>query len=171
MSIKKIFFIIVFPFIFFSNILANESEKIAFINVDFILNNSILGKNILNDLKKINNKNLENIATTEKKLKKENDEIAKVKNIISKEELENRIDILKKKIDNFNLLKDQLSTELNQLKKKEVKNLFEKINPLIQDYMDENLIGIVIDKKNIFIAKSDYDITIDIINLIDKKFK
>jgi Skp family chaperone for outer membrane proteins len=135
------------------------------------LNNSILGKNILNDLKKINNKNLENISSTEKELKKENDEIAKVKNIISKEEFENRINDLKKKIDNFNSLKDKISTELNQLRQKEIKNFFKKINPLIQVYMDENFIDIIIDKKNIFIARSDYDITTDIINLIDNEFK
>lgn len=170
MNIKN-FFIIIFSLFFFNNVLANENKKIVYINVDFILNNSILGKNILNDLKKINNKNLENISNTEKELKKENDEIAKVKNIISKEEFENRINDLKKKIDNFNSLKDKLSTELNQLRQKEIKNFFKKINPLIQVYMDENFIDIIIDKKNIFIARSDYDITTDIINLIDNEFK
>ena len=170
MNIKN-FFIIIFSLFFFNNVLANENKKIVYINVDFILNNSILGKNILNDLKKINNKNLENISSTEKELKKENDEIAKVKNIISKEEFENRINDLKKKIDNFNSLKDKLSTELNQLRQKEIKNFFKKINPLIQVYMDENFIDIIIDKKNIFIARSDYDITTDIINLIDNEFK
>ena len=170
MNIKN-FFIIIFSLFFFNNVLANENKKIVYINVDFILNNSILGKNILNDLKKINNKNLENISSTEKELKKENDEIAKVKNIISKEEFENRINDLKKKIDNFNSLKDKLSIELNQLRQKEIKNFFKKINPLIQVYMDENLIDIIIDKKNIFIARSDYDITTDIINLIDNEFK
>jgi Skp family chaperone for outer membrane proteins len=167
----KNFFIIIFSLFFFNNVLANENKKIVYINVDFILNNSILGKNILNDLKKINNKNLENISSTEKELKKENDEIAKVKNIISKEEFENRINDLKKKIDNFNSLKDKLSIELNQLRQKEIKNFFKKINPLIQVYMDENFIDIIIDKKNIFIARSDYDITTDIINLIDNEFK
>lgn len=170
MNIKN-FFIIIFSLFFFNNVLANENKKIVYINVDFILNNSILGKNILNDLKKINNKNLENISSTEKELKKENDEIAKVKNIISKEEFENRINDLKKKIDNFNSLKDKLSIELNQLRQKEIKNFFKKINPLIQVYMDENFIDIIIDKKNIFIARSDYDITTDIINLIDNEFK
>jgi outer membrane protein len=171
LNIKNFFFIIILPLFFFSNILANENKKIVYINVDFILNNSILGKKILIDLKKINNKNLENISSTEKELKKENDEITKVKNIISKEELKSRIDNLKKKIDNFNSLKDKLSTELNQLRQNEIKNFFKKINPLIQDYMNENSIDIIIDKKNIFVARSDYDITTDIIDLIDKEFK
>ena len=37
--------------------------------------------------------------------------------------------------------------------------------------MNENSIDIIIDKKNIFVARSDYDITTDIIDLIDKEFK
>jgi Skp family chaperone for outer membrane proteins len=37
--------------------------------------------------------------------------------------------------------------------------------------MKENDLSIIFDKKNIFIAKSDSNITTDIINLINDKFK
>ena len=36
--------------------------------------------------------------------------------------------------------------------------------------MKEKDIDIIVDKKNIFIARSDYDITSDIIELINKNF-
>ena len=42
------------------------------------------------------------------------------------------------------------------------------ITPIVKQYMEENKIGIVIDKKNIFIANSDQDITNDIIKLLNK---
>ena len=42
-----------------------------------------------------------------------------------------------------------------------------QINPLIQVYMKKNSIDILIEKKNIFIAHSNYDITDDVIKNID----
>ncbi len=36
--------------------------------------------------------------------------------------------------------------------------------------MNDKNIDIIIDKKNIFIARSDYDITTDILELINKNF-
>ena len=45
------------------------------------------------------------------------------------------------------------------------------INPIIETVMEKNSIDIIIEKKNIFIAKSNYDITGDIINNIDENIK
>ena len=58
---------------------------------------------------------------------------------------------------------------INELKKKELNNLYKKINPIIQSYMDENNIKILLDVKNIIIGKSDLNITDDIIKEINKK--
>ena len=43
-----------------------------------------------------------------------------------------------------------------------------QINPIIEAYMKKNSIDILIEKKNIFIAHSNYDITDDIIKNIDE---
>jgi Skp family chaperone for outer membrane proteins len=45
------------------------------------------------------------------------------------------------------------------------------INPIIENYMTENSISILLDKKNIFIASKDYYITKNLIKLIDKKIE
>ena len=42
---------------------------------------------------------------------------------------------------------------------------------LIQKYMNEQSIDILLDKKNIFIAKDNFDITQKIIDLINKEIK
>ena len=42
-----------------------------------------------------------------------------------------------------------------------------QINPIIEAYMKKNSIDILIEKKNIFIAHSNYDITDDVIKNID----
>ena len=45
------------------------------------------------------------------------------------------------------------------------------INPIIEKYMNDQSIDILLDKKNIFIAKSNHDITQNIIDIIDKEIK
>ena len=50
-------------------------------------------------------------------------------------------------------------------------NFINSINPIIEKYMTDNSIYILMDKKNIFIAKNDYDITQKLIKLIDNQIK
>ena len=45
------------------------------------------------------------------------------------------------------------------------------INPIVQEYMKEKSIDIIIDKKNIFMAKSKNDITNDILTIVNNKIK
>jgi len=45
------------------------------------------------------------------------------------------------------------------------------INPIIEKYMSDNSINILLDKKNIFIANNDYDITNFLIELVDNQIK
>jgi len=45
------------------------------------------------------------------------------------------------------------------------------INPIIEKYMADNSIYILMDKKNIFIANNNYDITKKLIELIDNQIK
>ena len=146
------------------------NDKISYIDIEFLINNSNLGKQILKTFNDLKTKNLEDLSRKEIDLKKQNEEIVKIKNVISEEELEKKIKILKLEIKEFNIHKEKISLETNKLRNKEIENFFKKINPLIQKYMDENSIDIIIDKKNIFIARSEYDITKDILDLINKNF-
>ena len=66
------------------------------------------------------------------------------------------------------MLKNKLSNELNEFKKKEIKLFFEKINPIIEKYMEQNSITLILDKKNIFVGRSDYDMTQQLLDLINK---
>ena len=50
-------------------------------------------------------------------------------------------------------------------------NFLNLINPIIEKYMSDNSIYMLIDKKNIFIANNNYDITKKLIELIDNQIK
>ena len=53
----------------------------------------------------------------------------------------------------------------------EIGAILEKINVVIQEYMKQNSIEIVLDKKNIFIGKVSSDITEKILIQVNNKYK
>ena len=53
----------------------------------------------------------------------------------------------------------------------EILKFLNEINPIIKQYMTDNQISIIIDKKNIYIADKKFDFTNNLIELINKKIK
>lgn len=162
---KYIFFFLVF----FLNFSTNAQDSIFFIDVDYLLNNSNYGKKIILKLKKINDKNLIEIENLEKKLKEEDDEINRIKNIITKDELNIKIKNLKSNILKFRDNKDKIFKQYNDIKNKELEIFFKKITPFIEEFMEKNSINLILDKKNIFIADVNYDITMSLIKFLNLK--
>ena len=50
-------------------------------------------------------------------------------------------------------------------------NFLNQINPIIEKFMADNSIYMIIDKKNVFIASKEYNITNNLIELIDNQIK
>ena len=50
-----------------------------------------------------------------------------------------------------------------------MKDFFDQINPIIQNYMNEFSIDILLDRKNVFMGNSSSDITKKIIDRINNK--
>ena len=165
---NKIFFVIFFFFISHSSF---AEESIYFVDIDKVLNETSYGNKIVQKLKNINSNNLKNIENDEKELKQIEDEINKVKNVISEEEFKKKIDNLKIKIINYREKKNNTFNEYNSLKNKELENFFVKITPLLEEFMEKNSIKIIIEKKNILIAQENYDKTNDLVNFINTKLK
>ena len=72
---------------------------------------------------------------------------------------------------NFRKEKDELSKEFNSYKVDQISKLMKEINPIITNYVKENSIQIVLDKKNILIGKNEYDITEIILDKVNKEIK
>ena len=163
---KKYLFIFL---LLFNPSLSFSQDGIYFLDVDLLINKSDSGKKIVLKLKKINEENIDELENYEKELKKEDEEINKIKNILSQEELNNKIQELKEKIAIYRSKKDKIFKDYNNLKNKEIEIYFKSITPYIEDFMEENSIKLIMDKKNIFIADSNYDITDSLINFLNKK--
>tara|TARA_Y100000996_G_C22386819_1_gene587470 strand:+ start:330 stop:842 length:513 start_codon:yes stop_codon:yes gene_type:complete len=161
-------FILIF-FLFNSNFLY-ASEKLAFIDLDKVLKKSIFGKSLLIEIDNINKKNIQNLKNKEVELKKNEEEINKKKNILSEEEFKKEVNILKEKIIKFREQKNKMVASFEKKKTDYLNDFFSKISPIIQNYMDQNSIDILLERKNVFIGKSNSDITDIIIENINKKF-
>ena len=170
MNYKKNFIYILI--IFFSIIsISKSSENIAYLDLDKIVKNTKAGKSIINKLKASKDSALNKFEQKEKELKKAEVDINKQKNVLSKEELKSKISDFRKEIASFRNDREKLINDFNIKKIQEFDKFFKKITPIIGKYVEEKNIDIVLDKKNIFLANKNNDITNEIIKLIDDKIK
>ena len=163
---KKIF-ILLFFFLTFETSFAES--KIAYININHILNNSIVGKSISDHLNNIKEKKIKEFQSTEKQLAKKEENIIKKKNIISEDEFIKEVDILKKEITAYKNEKKQFNSKIDEKKIEYTKIVLKTLNPIISKYVEENSIQIVFSKKDIIIAKKDLDITNPVMDLLNSQ--
>ena len=169
LKLKKTISIIIFFVGISTNIFAEN--KIAYLDLDFILSNTNIGKSLFKTIQKFESGKIKELNDKEKILKDEENKILASKNIISKDELNRNISEFQLKLKNYKNLRLEEIDLLKKKRNKDILNLLKSINPIIEKYMNENSISIIIDKKNIFIADKNFDITKNLVDLIDTNFK
>tara|TARA_B100001173_G_scaffold89265_1_gene76739 strand:+ start:174 stop:683 length:510 start_codon:yes stop_codon:yes gene_type:complete len=158
-------------FIFFNLINSSNSKETAFIDIDYVIANSNIGKKVLENIDKLDKKNIENLKKKNKSLKELEIAIKNKKNVISEEAYKKEVESFKKKVQEFNDEKNQLVKNFNDFKRVEIENIFKKISPIINNYMEENSVNVLLDSKNIFMGSKKSNLTEDILNKINKEFK
>ena len=168
---KIINFIKTIIFILFISSNAYAENKVVYLNLDYVLSNSNIGKNLFSKLKKEEDIKLKEFKTKEINLKDEENKILASKNIISNDEFKKKVEKFKIKIEDFKLSKKNEIDKLQKYRNSEVTKLINSINSVIEKYMSENSISIILDKKNVYIANKSHDITNNLIELINKSIK
>ena len=166
---KQFLFGIIFLLFFTS--LSNAKDKVSYIDIDYILSNTLAGKSLLVSLKKEEELKISKFKLNDENFTKEEKKILAKKNLISSDEYEKEMKSLQLK---FQKYKQNKFNEIEELKKKRNKNILiflNQINPIIEKFMTDNSIYMIIDKKNVFIASKEYDITNNLIELIDNQIK
>ena len=166
---RKLYLIIFILFLGINN--SFSDQKIAFIDLDFVVENTNVGKGILKELNNLNTQNIKKLKLKEEELKLKEEEIKKKQNIISEDEYSKEINLLKDKIKTFRNEKNVMVSNFNNEKNQKIKNLFDQMNPIIQNYMDQNSIDILLDRKNVYIGNVGSDITKNVIDEINKNIK
>jgi len=164
-------YILTFIFYICSISFSFSAEKTVFLDIDFVLNNSNFGKSIYSKLDELNKKNFDNLIKMEKELEKKKKAIDASRNISTKENLEKEISLFNQEINKFRSEKDKILKNFEIKKKNEIDNFLIRVNPLIQEYMKDNSISIVLSKNQIFMGNVEMDITGDIIELVNKNVK
>jgi len=167
--LRRLILIIFISFTFINS--AISKENIAFVNIDYLIKNSNIGKKLLTDLNNKDKENFDNLKKKNKILEELESSIKKKKNVITEEAYNNEVIDFKKKFQEFTNEKNQIIKEFNDFKKKKLENIFKQISPIINEYMEENSVNILFDSKNIFMGTKELNLTEDILKKINKELK
>jgi len=157
--------------VFFFTIQAFSEQKIAIIDMDKVISTSKSGVSILKQLTDLNNKNLIFLKKEEKKFKEKEIKLISQKNIISETDFQNKVNELKSEIKNYNQNRDKMINEFNKLKVDNTNNLLKLINPILLKFSDDKEISIILQKKNLVVAKTQLDITDEVIKIVNSEIK
>ena len=168
-NIKRFFTIFIVLLVFIPS--SFSQDQIVYLDLDYVVVNTKAGKSILKKLEDSKKIALSKFEKKGKELKKIEEEINKQKNIISEDELRKKLIKFRKEVSTYQKNRQKVVNEFNEKKRSEFDEFFKKITPIIENYVSEKKIDIVLDKKNIFIASKKKNITQEIIKIIDSKIK
>ena len=161
-----------FIFIIFLTIfkfeIATANEKIAFIDLNFIMNNSVAGTSINTFINNLSKEKNNDFKVIENEIKKDENELISKKNIIEESIYNKKVNEIRMRINDYKLKRQKFNKNLNEKKIKYNNLLLEKLNPIISNYVEQNSITVVLPKKMIIIGKKDLDITKQILEILDK---
>jgi len=157
-------------FLFFTNQSFSE-QKIAFIDMDKVILTSKSGSSILKQLTDINNKNSKFLKDEKKKFKEKETKLIAQKNILSEADFKNKLNELKSEIKNYNQNRNKILADFNKLKIDNTNNLLKLINPILVKFSNDKEIAIILQKKDLVVAKTQLDITDEVIKIVDLEVK
>ena len=147
------------------------ASDVYFVDYSKVMNQSTAGKKAQDNLKKLLNNSNKKFNETAKKLKDEENNIISQRNALSKEEYKKKADALRKKVFELNKEREKSIREVATKRKKAGDEMLKNLNPILGKYMRENNISVVIDKKHVLMGDKKFEITSQIIEILNKEFK
>ena len=165
--IKKI--LILFSLFYFNNYA--KADIPYYLDFKYILNESAAGKKAQNSLKTKLDNGFKDLKKKEKLLQEEEKNIIDQKKLIKPEEYKSKVNSLRKSVTSLQKERSKLLEEISKQRSKARNELLKNLNPIIQEYMQENKIRMVVDKKSLLLADENLDITKEILGRLNKKLK
>lgn len=150
---------------------AFSEQKIAFIDMDKIISTSKSGSSILKQLTDLNNKNSKFLKDEKKKFQEKETKLISQKNILSETDFKNKLNELKSEIKNYNQNRNKMLADFNKLKLDNTNSLLRLINPILIKFSNDKEIAIILQKKDLVVAKTELDITDEVIKIINSEVK
>ena len=143
-------------------------DKIVYLDVQYIIDNSKLGLSYKNKIKEVQNKNRIDLSIKEKIIKERELEINNQKNILKKDEINKKVNKLNELLKEYQILRNDLNKEIIENKKEYSLKI---LNILLTKYVDENNIKLVVEKKNILLGIKSLDITDKLLDILNEETK
>ncbi len=147
------------------------ANDVYFIDYSKVMNESNAGKKAQDTLKKLLSSSNKKFNETAKKLREEENKLISQKNVLDKEEYKKKAEALRKKVFNLNKERQENIKNIALKRKKAGDEMLKNLNPILGKYMEENNITVVIDKKNVLMGNKKYEITSQIIEILNKELK
>ena len=149
----------------------NAEQKVVFLDMDRVISTSNSGLSLINQLKDLSDKNLVLLSKQEKNFKEKETKLISQKNIISESEFVNKAEKLKKEMNELNKSRNKIITDFNKLKIENTNELLKMINPILIKFSKDNSISLILQKKELIIGNSEFDITDEILKIVNNEVK
>ena len=110
-----------------------EEQKIVYLNIEKIMQNSIAGKSIKKQLENLYNKNLDKFKKNDEILKNKEKKLISQKNILSQEDFQKELTNLRSEIINFQKEQARARENINKLRIGATSKLISKLSPILQE--------------------------------------
>ncbi len=151
--------------------IANADINLAYLDIQYIIDNSNLGQIYKKNLQDKSDKFKSKLSIKEDEIKKQEAEINNKKNILKENELKIKINNLNKQLKEYQTSKKELNKNFILEKRELSSKILKLLNPILTKYVDENNIKIVIEKKNILVGIKTLDITENILKIFNEETK
>ena len=162
------FFVVAFLFLIYTH--ASAEQKIAYLDMKFVLNNSKAGKGAQDFLQKSFKENQKIFLDKENALKKKESDLIVQKTVLTKEEYKKKTNDLRKKVIDYQSQRRTSLEKITTQRAEARQKLIEKLDPILKTYVKENDISLIIDKKNVLMGNTNLDITNIIVKKLNKEF-
>ena len=161
-----LYFLLLFPVS-----IVNADINLAYLDIQYIIDNSNLGQIYKKNLKEKSDKFKSKLSIKEDEIKKQEAEINNQKNILKENELKIKINKLNKQLKEYQTSKKELNQNFILEKRELSSKILKLLNPILTKYVEENNIKIVIEKKNILVGIKTLDITDNILKIFNEETK
>ena len=161
------FFVVTFLLLICTYVSAEQ--KVVYLDLTFVLNNSKAGKDAQDFLQKTFKENQQKFLDEENALKKEESDLLTKKTILTKEEYQKKSDDLRKRVIDYQSKRRASLDKITKQRADARQQLLDKLDPILNTYIKENNISLVMDRKNILMGDIDLDLTKVIVEKLNKE--
>ncbi len=149
----------------------SAENQVYFINLKKVLNESKAGSAAQEKLVKEFENQDKKFKNESNALKKQETELINQRKTLSADDYKMKVSSLRKKNVDFQNRRRNASSNFVKKKNNARNQLLKSLNPILQKYMDENGIMMIMNEKNVILANSKVDLTNIIIDLLNKELK